>query len=126
LELKMPIKGIDHVQLAMPPGQENVARAFYEGLLGLTEATKPPNLAARGGCWFENGSVKVHLGVDANFAPSRKAHPGFVVDDLSNLCASLEKAGFPTVSDEPLEGYLRKYVSDPFGNRIEFMQIVGA
>jgi hypothetical protein len=90
----------------------------------LTEATKPLNLAARGGCWFESGSVKVHLGVDANFTPASKAHPGFVVDDLSNLCATLEKAGFPVVSDQPLEGYLRKYVNDPFGNRIELMQII--
>lgn len=118
----MTIKRIDHIQLAMPAGQEPAARAFYEGLLGLTETTKPPNLAGRGGCWFESGGVKVHLGVDANFLPAKKAHPGFVVDDLSDLCANLENAGFPTVSDQPLEGYLRKYVNDPFGNRIELMQ----
>ncbi|MHC1551216.1 VOC family protein [Phyllobacterium sp. K27] len=122
----MTIKAIHHVQLAMPAGQENAARAFYEGLLGLNEVTKPSNLAARGGCWFENGGVRVHLGVEANFAPARKAHPGFVVDELSSICATLEKAGFPTISDEPLEGYLRKYVSDPFGNRIELMQIAAA
>lgn len=91
---------------------------------GFDEVSKPSNLAARGGCWFENGGVRVHLGVEANFAPARKAHPGFIVDDLSNICATLEKAGFPTISDEPLEGYLRKYVSDPFGNRIELMQII--
>ncbi len=123
-EQKMTIQRIDHIQLAMPAGQESAARAFYQGLLGLSEVTKPPNLDARGGCWFESGSVKVHLGVDANFSPARKTHPGVVVDDLSNLCALLESAGFTTVSDEPLEGHIRKYVNDPFGNRIELMQIV--
>lgn len=126
LEAKMTIQRIDHIQLAMPAGQEPAARAFYQGLLGLPEVTKPPNLTARGGCWFESGSVKVHLGVDANFSPATKAHPGFVVDDLSNLCARLESAGFTTVSDQSLEGYVRKYVNDPFGNRIELMQIVDA
>lgn len=108
----------------MPAGQEPAARAFYQGLLGVPEVNKPSNLAARGGCWFESDSVKVHLGVDANFSPAKKAHPGFVVDDLSHLCARLEGAGFTTVSDEPLEGYIRKYVNDPFGNRIELMEIV--
>ena len=119
-------QGIHHVQLATPAGQENAARGFYEGLLGLNEVSKPSNLAARGGCWFENGGIRVHLGVKTNFAPARNAHPGFVVDDLSNICATLEKAGFPIISDEPLEGYSRKYVSDPFGNRIELMQIAMA
>lgn len=122
----MAIKRIDHIQLAMPAGQEHAARAFYGGLLGLTETAKPRHLAARGGCWFESSGVKVHLGVDANFTPATKAHPGFVVDDLSKLCATLEKAGFPTVSDQPLSGYLRKYVNDPFGNRIELMQVIDA
>lgn len=119
----MTITHLDHIQLAMPGGQEQAARAFYEGLLGLTEVPKPPNLAARGGCWFQRASVKVHLGVEANFSPARKAHPGFVVDDLAGLCARLEAGGFATVSDEPLVGYSRRYVSDPFGNRIELMQV---
>lgn len=118
----MTIQRIDHIQLAMPAGQESVAKAFYEGLLGLTETAKPAHLAVRGGCWFEANGVKVHLGVDANFTPAQKAHPGFIVDDLSNLCAALEEAGFPTASDQPLEGYVRKYVNDPFGNRIELME----
>lgn len=121
----MTIERIDHVQLAMPAGEEDAARSFYGELLGLAEQPKPAHLAARGGCWFESGSVKVHLGVDKDFKPAAKAHPAFIVSDLDNLCVRLEQAGFPAVSDEPLEGYRRKYVSDPFGNRIELMEVVG-
>jgi catechol 2,3-dioxygenase-like lactoylglutathione lyase family enzyme len=120
----MKLKCIDHIHLAMPAGQEVAARAFYAELLGLAERAKPAHLAARGGCWFETDGVKVHLGVDGNFVPARKAHPAFIVDDIEGLCTRLEAAGFPTVSDQPLDGYLRKYVCDPFGNRIELMQIV--
>lgn len=121
----MTIERIDHVQLAMPAGEEAAARSFYGKLLGLAEQPKPSHLAKRGGCWFESGPVKVHLGVDKNFKPAEKAHPAFIVSDLDGLCARLEDAGFPTVTDEPLEGYRRKYVSDPFGNRIELMEVVG-
>ncbi|WP_026792273.1 VOC family protein [Pleomorphomonas oryzae] len=120
----MAIQRIDHIQLAMPAGREAAARAFYGRLLGLTERPKPAHLQARGGCWFEAGAVKVHLGVDADFVAARKAHPAFIVDNLESLCAQLEQAGFPTVADQPLDGYLRRYVSDPFGNRIELMEIV--
>lgn len=121
----MTIERLDHVQLAMPAGQESAARAFYANLLGLAEQPKPAHLAVRGGCWFASGPVKVHLGVDKDFEPAQKAHPAFIVNDLDSLCAKLEKAGFPTVTDEPLEGYRRKYVSDPFGNRIELMEVIG-
>jgi len=118
----MPITRIDHIQLAMPPGGEEAARRFYEGILGLPEASKPANLGKRGGCWFVEGSVKVHLGVEADFRPARKAHPAFLVDDLPDLTARLETAGFATRTDEPLEGYRRIYVDDPFGNRIELLE----
>ena len=118
----MPIKSLDHVQLAMPPGREPEARAFYGGLLGVPEAVKPAHLAKRGGCWFERGALKVHLGVEADFRPARKAHPAFIVDDLAGLAASLAKAGHPVQTDEPLVGYTRVYVDDPFGNRIELME----
>jgi catechol 2,3-dioxygenase-like lactoylglutathione lyase family enzyme len=118
----MPIKSLDHVQLAMPPSREVEARAFYDGLLGIPEAPKPPNLAKRGGCWFERGSLKVHLGVEADFLPARKAHPAFIVEDLAGLSATLIKAGHPVRRDEPLDGYTRVYVDDPFGNRIELME----
>jgi catechol 2,3-dioxygenase-like lactoylglutathione lyase family enzyme len=118
----VPVLSLDHIQLAMPAGREDEARAFYAGLLGIPERVKPPHLAARGGCWFENGSLKVHLGVDPAFAPARKAHPAFVVDDLDDLVEKLARAGYRTVEDQPLAGHLRKYVDDPFGNRVELMQ----
>lgn len=118
----MPIERIDHVQMAMPPGREAEARAFYSGVLGIPEQAKPPHLAARGGCWFEDGPVKVHLGVEQDFVPARKAHPAFIVDDLAGLAASAARAGYRVAADQPLEGYDRLYVDDPFGNRIELMQ----
>ena len=118
----MRLRSIDHVQLAMPPGCEAEARAFYEGLLGIPEVPKPPNLARRGGCWFEQVGLKLHLGVEADFQPARKAHPAFLVEDLAALTAALERAGHPVRRDEPLEGYDRVYVDDPFGNRIELME----
>ena len=118
----MTIVGIEHVQLAMPPGGEDAARGFYSGLLGLPERTKPPALAARGGCWFEAPGVKVHLGVDADFRAAQKAHPALLVDDLAGLQIALAAAGVEAVPDEPADGRERCYVSDPFGNRIELMQ----
>lgn len=118
----MAVLAIDHVQLAMPPGREPEARAFYGGLLGLPERPKPAHLAARGGCWFGRGAVKVHLGVEVGFAPARKAHPAFEVDDLAALAVRLAAAGHAPAADQPLDGYDRLYVDDPFGNRVELMQ----
>ena len=118
----MAVLSLDHVQLAMPAGREDDARAFYSGLLGLEEQLKPANLAKRGGCWFGRGALKVHLGVEDEFRPAKKAHPAFLVDDLTGLRKTLELAGCRVVEDEPLEGYDRFYVYDPFGNRIELMQ----
>jgi len=120
------INGIDHIQLAMPPGGEAAARSFYCGLLGLPEKSKPPVLARRGGCWFESGSVKIHLGVEPDFRPARKAHPALLVTDLPSLVEVLSEAGVTIVDDEPLEGYDRVYASDPFGNRLELMEPTGA
>ena len=121
----MKIRRLDHVQLAMPAGREDDARAFYQGMLGIPEAAKPAHLAARGGCWFERDDLKVHLGVDKDFVPARKAHPAFLVADLLSLVKSLRDAGYRVVADEPLEGYERIYADDPFGNRIELMQPTG-
>ena len=118
------IIGIDHIQLAMPAGQETLARAFYVGVLGLTEVPKPQVLAQRGGVWFESGSAKVHLGVEADFRPARKAHPGFLVSDLREVIARCEAAGIAIISDEPLAGYERIHIHDPFGNRIELLQVI--
>jgi len=116
------IRGIDHVQLAMPAGGEADAIAFYGGLLGIPVVPKPPHLAARGGCWFETDGVRVHLGVDPHFRPATKAHAGLLVEDLPALVARLADAGVAVRTDEPLEGYERVYVDDPFGNRIELME----
>jgi catechol 2,3-dioxygenase-like lactoylglutathione lyase family enzyme len=118
----MPVKFLDHVQLAMPAGREDEARAFYRDALGIPELPKPPHLARRGGCWFERGALKVHLGVEADFRPARKAHPAFIVEKLPELIATLRTAGYKLKDDEPLEGYDRIYVDDPFGNRIELME----
>jgi len=116
------ILGLDHVQLAMPAGQESAARAFYSGVLGLIEEQKPANLAARGGVWFRGGSLQLHLGVDADFRAARKAHPAILVRGLDELAAKCAAAGFPPVTDEPLAGFNRCYVYDPFGNRIELLE----
>ena len=118
----MVLRRIDHVQLAMPTGRENDAIAFYEGVLGIPHVAKPARLAARGGCWFEHGDLKIHLGVDADFRPARKAHPALLVDDLAGLIDRLATAGVPLTDDEPLDGYHRVYVDDPFGNRIELLE----
>ena len=120
----MRITRLDHVQLSMPPGGEQRARTFYQDALGVPEIPKPPHLAKRGGCWFERGELKIHLGVEADFRPARKAHPALLVDDLNALVENLKSLGYVVRNDEPLDGYDRVYVDDPFGNRIELMQPV--
>jgi catechol 2,3-dioxygenase-like lactoylglutathione lyase family enzyme len=117
------LQSIDHILLAMPAGREAEARAFYRDLLGLPEVEKPANLAGRGGCWFVSGPVKIHLGVEKEFRAARKAHPAFLVADVRAAAATLAAAGCTISEDEPLEGYDRLYVHDPFGNRIELMQV---
>jgi catechol 2,3-dioxygenase-like lactoylglutathione lyase family enzyme len=114
--------GLDHVQLAMPAGEEDRARWFYAGVLGLPEVPKPAHLVARGGAWFESATVKVHLGVDPDFRPARKAHPGLLVDDLAQVARALEAAGHPVMDGEPLPGWRHLYVDDPFGNRLELLE----
>jgi catechol 2,3-dioxygenase-like lactoylglutathione lyase family enzyme len=106
----------------MPPGGEARAREFYQGVLGIPEVPKPPDMAKRGGCWFEKGELKVHLGVEPEFRPARKAHPAFIVSDLTALVALFRSAGSPVTEDRSLEGYYRIFVQDPFGNRIELME----
>src|SRR5829696_1417533 len=121
----MRVSGIDPVQLAMPKGGEDEARRFYGNLLGLPEQPKPPNLAARGGCWFGTEGIVLHLGVEDGFRPARKAHPALLVEDLPALVRQLDDAGIEVVGDEPLPGYDRVYVADPFGNRIELLEPLG-
>lgn len=113
---------IDHVQIAMPRGQEQAARRFYGGLLGLEEIEKPEHLRARGGLWFRLGDRELHLGVEDDFRPANKAHPAFMVDDYAGLTAKLKAEGYPRLEDDPREGYERCFSNDPFGNRLEFLQ----
>ena len=120
----MAIVGLDHVQLAMPQGEEERARAFYCGVLEMAELPKPAHLAVSGGCWFESGGAHVHLGVEAEFRPARKAHPSLLVDDLAALAVRLEAAGYGYAPGKPLDGHVRGDTHDPFGNRIELMQRV--
>lgn len=117
----MPLTRIDHVQLAMPPGGEDAARGFYAGVLGLDKVTKPPELAVRGGCWFARGSLRIHLGVETDFRPARKAHPALRASGFAELVARVEAAGHSPWEDGPFEGSPRVYVDDPFGNRIELI-----
>jgi catechol 2,3-dioxygenase-like lactoylglutathione lyase family enzyme len=119
----MTILSIDHVQIAMPAGEEEKARAFYVNLLGFREIPKPAELAKRGGSWFQSQNVQLHLGVEADFKPARKAHPAFIVSDLDSLIAKIQAARYETdISQPPLDGYKRAHVFDPFGNRIELME----
>ena len=113
------VLGLDHMQLTMPAGTEEQARAFYGGALGLEELPKPPALAARGGVWFRCGKQELHLGVEEDFHPQRKGHPGILVSDLAATRARLESVGAPIIPDDLLPGYERFYTADPFGNRIE-------
>ena len=119
----MKIISIDHVQIAMPSGEEDKARSFYIDILGFTETPKPHELARRGGVWLKSENVQLHLGVEEDFRPARKAHPAFIVDNLDSLIAKAQIAGYETdISQPPLDGYKRAHVYDPFGNRIELMQ----
>ncbi len=115
------VERIDHVQLAMPPGAEDRATAFYEGVLGVPRVPKPPELEARGGCWFERDGLRIHLGVEDDFRPARKAHPALAVTGIEALCAALEAAGHPVRRTEDVPGTPQWYVDDPFGNRVELL-----
>jgi catechol 2,3-dioxygenase-like lactoylglutathione lyase family enzyme len=114
--------GLHHAQLAMPAGAEPAVRAFYGGILGMTELDKPPVLAARGGCWFRSGALELHLGVERDFRPARKAHPGMLVSDIDALAARLTASGVDVEWDDEFPGHRRFYAHDPLGNRLEFLQ----
>lgn len=118
----MKVYAVDHVQLAIPPNSEDLARVFYGEILGLKEKPKPEHLVKRGGVWFEQDALKLHLGVDCNFCPATKAHPGLLVEDLDELVARCGEAGYRVVTGEGAENYRQVYVTDPFGNRIELME----
>jgi len=115
---------IDHIQIAAPQGCEPAARDFYGSVLGMKEIKKPPVLRARGGCWFECGSQQVHISVERDFQPARKAHPAFVVPDLDELRGTLKARGAKVVDDDNLPGARRFYAEDPWGNRLEFVEVI--
>ncbi len=117
------IERIDHVQLAMPPGEEERARAFYSDVLGMREVAKPAVLAKRGGAWFETGPVQLHLGVEADFRPARKAHVALAISGANALRRKLTDAGYPVREDDAIEGVARFFTDDAFGNRIEFIAV---
>jgi len=115
------VAAIDHVLLAIPAGAEEACRGFYAGLLGLAETEKPAGLAHRAGAWFAGGGVELHVGVDSDFRPARKAHPALRVADLDGLAARLAAGGRPVRWDEDIAGRRRFFSEDPVGNRIEFI-----
>jgi catechol 2,3-dioxygenase-like lactoylglutathione lyase family enzyme len=115
------IIGLDHVQLAMPPGREDEAEGFYAGRLGFTRLPKPEPMASRGGCWFTSGAANVHLGVEQDFRPAKKAHPALVVADLPALAADLAAHGVEVRPNPDQPEGAGCYVDDPFGNRIELV-----
>ena len=117
----MPVIGVDHVQLAMPAGGEDRARAFYRDVLGIPEKIKP-DMAGRGGCWFESEQVKIHLGVDPSFHAATKAHPGLLVTDMQVIVERSRQLGLNAVDAPAFGGCQRAFVTDPFGNRIELME----
>ncbi len=114
--------GLDHVQLAMPVGREADAEAFYSGVLGIPRVPKPAVLEARGGCWFERGGLRVHLGVEADFRPARKAHPALAVRGLDAVVARLRSQGIEVRPGDGVAGMEQAYVDDPFGNRLELVE----
>lgn len=114
--------GIHHVQLAAPRGSEAVLREFYGNALGMTEVPKPPALAVRGGAWFRSGALELHLGVEDDFRPARKAHPGLLVENLTAYADGLARHGITPVWDDDFPGFRRCYVEDPHGNRIELLE----
>ena len=118
----MAATALDHVQVAIPAGGEAAARAFFSGLLGLAEIPKPEAFAGRGGCWFALGGLQLHIGVEEDFRPARKAHIALAIEQLAETRAALEAAGHPTRDDLPIEGRARFFADDPFGNRMEFVQ----
>ena len=123
----MGVLGLDHVQVAAPAGCEEQARAFYGGLLSLDELVKPPGLAGQGGAWFALGATQLHIGVEQDFAPARKAHPALRIDPLAldALADALAAAGHPVIWDEAIAGVRRFFTADPWGNRIELVAAAG-
>jgi catechol 2,3-dioxygenase-like lactoylglutathione lyase family enzyme len=120
--LDVPFLALDHVQLAIPPASEDTARRFYRDLLGMTEMPKPPELVKRGGAWFASGKVQIHLGVEPDFRPAKKAHPALICRNYVELLAKLGAAAVPVQEDNNIPSVQRCHIEDPFGNRIELIR----
>jgi catechol 2,3-dioxygenase-like lactoylglutathione lyase family enzyme len=118
----MPVIGLDHILIAIPEGSEDIARAFYCGVLGFVETVKPAALASRGGLWLRAGEFALHIGTEHGFVAPKRAHPGFLVDDLPAMIETLRAKDVELTFDVPLPGYDRVHIRDPFGNRIELLQ----
>lgn len=112
---------LDHVQLAIPEGSEQRCDEFYVDLLGFETLEKPPQLVARGGRWYQRGEAVVHLGIERDFRPAKKAHPALVLDDYVAIIERLGRAGVDVVADEAIPGVRRCHVQDPVGNRLELI-----
>ncbi len=122
----MPILSLDHVQIAIPIASESRARAFYSGILGFTEIAKLPQMAERKSIWFVAGAVNLHLGIELDFTPAKRAHPAFLVQGLNAILAACERAGLSAKPDTSFNGFRRVHVFDPFGNRLELMERTAA
>jgi catechol 2,3-dioxygenase-like lactoylglutathione lyase family enzyme len=120
--MKSRIAHLDHIQIAAPEGCEPAARDFYGSLLGLREVEKPETLRARGGCWFQCGPQQLHIGVERDFRPAKKAHPAFAVNDLDELRQAFLARGIKLAEDTTIPGIRRFHAEDPWGNRLEFLE----
>ena len=118
----MSILSLDHLQIAIPVGSESRARAFYSGILGFTEIAKPPQMAERKSIWFVAGAANLHLSIEPDFTPAKRAHPAFVVEGLDNILAACDRAGISSKPDTSFNSFRRVHVFDPFGNRLELME----
>jgi catechol 2,3-dioxygenase-like lactoylglutathione lyase family enzyme len=120
------ISGIDHVQVAIPPGADDEARAFYGGVLGLAETPKPAPHNASGGMWFVAGASQLHIGSQQDFVAAKKAHPAFIVEDFDEYCTQLRARGLAVLAEEGVYGRRRAGIEDPFGNRVELIEAARA
>lgn len=118
----MAILSIEHVQIAIPVGGEDRARAFYTGILGFVEVDKPAAMAKRNSIWFTAGSVSLHLGLEPDFHAAKRAHPALVVHGMDQILTACEREGVTVKPDVSFNGFRRVHIFDPFGNRLELME----
>ena len=120
----MPILALHHAQVFYPAGEEARARRFYGTQLGLREIERPRSLQGRPGLWFEvPGGAHVHLAVEPDLALHPRRHFALRVDDVVRMRRDLEREGVRSEDADEITGWLRCYVFDPFGNKIELDQI---